>query len=186
MIFRSRSSATFSRATNSDETARSRPDAGFDDSVDATDLARQAAPVDFPDLLGAADEFFDAVAEGLVLGRRVAPSVVGNDAARTCKGDRFRAAAIAVGRAATRFAECSRPVPFGEDAGNRPDARPEFDSSVEVAPADFSDLPAAANRLVLGCRMVAGNDAMRTWEGFRVRARARLLVGGAAARLVPL
>ena len=166
MIFRSRSSAIFSRATNSDETTR----AWLDDGADPTDVARPAVPVDFPFLPGVVDEFLDSAGEGLVLARRV--SVVGNDAARTGKGFRFRATAFAVGRVATRVAECFRPIPSGEDAGNVE----ALDLDRETAPADFPDLPAAANKLVLGCRMgrpVVGNDAARTCEGFQFRRKSR-------------
>ena len=130
------------------ETARNRPDTDFGfGSVDATDVDRQVAPFDFPDLPGFADELPNSAeaAGGLVFGRRVAPSVIGNGAVRTCKGLRFRVATLPAGRAATRVAECSCALPFGATARNWPDAGFESDSvdatdvDRSAAPIDFSE-----------------------------------------------
>ena len=191
----------FSRAIPFGEDARDPPDAGFEsDSVDAADVARKAAPIDFPDFAGAADERLDSpdAADGLVFGCRVAPSV-GNDAVRTCKAFRFRAATLPVRRAATRVVEFSRAIPFGETVRNRADAGFASDSAdaadvgrkaAGVDSVDFAgmaderlDSAEAADGLVLGCRVapsVVGNDAVRTC---RLRA-ATLTVGPAATRLV--
>jgi hypothetical protein len=98
--------AEFSLALSFGETTRNRSDADFEsDSVDATDVDRP-----FPGLPGLADELPDSAdaAGGLVFGRRVAPSVLGNNAVRTCKGLRFRAATLPIGRAAARVAEAFR------------------------------------------------------------------------------
>ena len=189
------------------ETARIRFDADFEsDSVDATDADRHAAPVDFPDLPGFADALPDSAdaAGGLVFGRRVAPSVVGSDAAvRTCEGLRLREATPPAGRAATCVAEFSLALPFGETTRNRSDADFESDGvdATDVdraaAPVDFPDLLGladevpnsadAAGGLVFGCRVapsVVGNNAVRTCKGFRFGV-ATLPVGRAATRLVP-
>ena len=91
------------------KTARKRPDADFEsDRVAATDVGRPAAPVDFPDLPGLANELPNSAdaAGGLVFGRRVAPSVVGNNA--------FRVPTLRAGRAAARVAEFSLALSFGE------------------------------------------------------------------------
>jgi uncharacterized membrane protein YccF (DUF307 family) len=188
--------AELSRAIPFGETAP--PDAGFEPgSVDAADGARKAAPVDFLDFAGTADERLDSADadDGLVFGCRVAPSVVGNDAVRTCKAFRFRAATLPVGRAATRVAEFSRATPFGETVRNRADAGFASDSVDAAAAVDLAsfagmaderlDSAEGADGLVLGCRVapsVVGNDAVRTC---RLRA-ATLRVGPAATRLVPL
>ena len=124
MTFRSRSVSAFSCAIPFGKTARNRPDVDFEsDSVDAVDVDRPVAPVDFPDLPGLADELPDSAdaAGGLVFGRRVAPSVLGNNA--------LRVATLPARRA----------VAFGKTARKRPDA--DFESD-KVTATDV-DRPAA-------------------------------------------
>jgi hypothetical protein len=133
MTFRSRSVSAFSCAIPFDKTARNRPDVDFEsDSVDTVDVDRPVAPVDFPDLPGLADELPDSadLADGLVLGCRLAPSVVGNNA--------FRVATLPARRAAAPVAEFSRMLAFGKTARKRPDA--DFESD-RVAATDV-DRPA--------------------------------------------
>ena len=197
MTFRSRSVSTFSCAIPFGKTARNRPDVDFEsDSVDTADVDRPGAPADFPGLPGLADELPDSpdAVGGLDFGCRVASPVVGNNA--------FRLATLPAGRAATRVAEFSRALPFGETACNRLDADLESDGvdATDVdrpaAPIDFPDLPGfadelpdsadAAGGLVFGRRAapsVLGNDAaVRTCKGLRFRV-ATLPAERAAARV---
>lgn len=74
------------------------------DELDVAGVDREATAIDFLDFAGVLEELLEAAAAADELGFRAAFSGISNDALRTSRNFRFRAAALPVRPTATRFA----------------------------------------------------------------------------------